>query len=117
VGYGVSFDAHAAGSPAISGPAMKTYHYRGEATLVPIERIHPSKMIGRKDPKQPRLEGAREELASGDAIEPIALFRHDGEYLLADGMHRYMAALEAALTHLPCAFWESAWSINRGEWI
>jgi hypothetical protein len=112
----MAFHSTRRSSPAISGAAMKTYHYRGEATLVPIERIHPSKMTGRKDPKLPRLERAREELASGDAIAPIALFRHNGEYLLADGMHHYTAAQEAGLTHLPCVFWESVWSINRGEW-
>lgn len=95
---------------------MKTYCYRGEATLLPIEQIHPSKMTGRKDPKLPRLEKAREELASGAPIAPIALFRHGGEYLLADGMHRYTAAKEAGLTHLPCVFWESAWSNDRKEW-
>ena len=73
-------------------------------------------MTGRKDPKLPRLEKAREELASGDEIAPIALFPHDGEYLLADGMHRYTAALEAGLTHLPCVFWESVRGINRTDW-
>ena len=49
---------------------MKTYHYHGEATLVPIGQIHPTKMTGRKEPKLPRLEKAREELASGAAIAP-----------------------------------------------
>jgi ParB-like chromosome segregation protein Spo0J len=95
---------------------VKTYHYRGEATLIPIEQIRPSKMTGRKEPKLPRLQKACEELASGAAIEPVAVFDHNGEYLLADGMHRYTAAKEAALTHLPCVFWESVWSINRDEW-
>lgn len=70
---------------------MKTYHYRGEATLIPIEQIRPSKMTGRKEPKLPRLQKACEELASGAAIEPVAVFDHNGEYLLADGMHRYTA--------------------------
>lgn len=96
---------------------MKTYSYVGEATLVPIEQIHPSKMTGRKDPKLPRLAKARNELASGAAIAPIAVFLHDGQYLLADGMHRYTAAKEAGLTHLPCVFWEAAWSINPEEWV
>jgi ParB-like chromosome segregation protein Spo0J len=77
---------------------MKTHHYEGEATLIPIEQILPSKMTGRMDPKLPRLDKAREELASGTAIARVALFRHDGEYLLADGMHRYTAAMEAGLT-------------------
>jgi len=116
VGYGVLFDVEAVIPQSVTQRAMKTYHYRGEATLVPIEQIHPTKMTGRKDPKLPRLEKAREELASGSAIAPIALFRHDGEYLLADGMHRYAAALEAGLTHLRCVFCESAWNIHRGEW-
>jgi ParB-like chromosome segregation protein Spo0J len=95
---------------------MRTYNYPGDTMLIPIEQIHPSKMTGRKEPKLPRLEKAREELASGGAIAPIALFCHNGEYLLADGMHRYTAAKEAGLTHLPCVLWESAWSINREEW-
>lgn len=95
---------------------MKTYRYVGDAQLIPIEQIHPSKMSGRKEPKLPRLEKARGELASGAAIAPIAIFDHNGEYLLADGMHRYTAALEAGLTHLPCEFWEPAWPISREEW-
>jgi len=28
-------------------------------------------------------------------------------------MHRYVAAKEAGLTHLPCVFWESAWASTR----
>lgn len=88
---------------------------RGEATLVPIDQIHPSKMMGREEPKLPRLQKAREELASGAAIAPVAVFYHYGEYLLADGMHRYTAAKEMGLTHLPCVFWESAWTISREE--
>jgi ParB-like chromosome segregation protein Spo0J len=95
---------------------VKTYPYRGEATLIPIAQIHPSRMTSRKEPKLPRLQKAREELASGAAIRPVAVFHHNGEYLLADGMHRYVAAKEAGLTHLPCVFWQSAWGINRDEW-
>jgi ParB-like chromosome segregation protein Spo0J len=95
---------------------MHTYRYEGTATLIPIGLIHPSKMSGRKEPKLPRLQKARDELAAGMTIAPIAIFDHDGEYLLADGMHRYTAAKEAGLTHLPCVFWTSAWPINRDDW-
>lgn len=95
---------------------VKTYPCMEQATLIPFEKIHPSKMSGRKEPKLPRLKKAREELISGAAISPIALFHHNGEYLLADGMHRYTAAKEAGLTHLPCVFWESVRDINRDEW-
>jgi ParB-like chromosome segregation protein Spo0J len=95
---------------------VKTYPHTGQATLLPIEQIRPSKMTGRKEPKLPRLQKAREELASGATIAPVALFHYNGEYLLADGMHRYTVANEAKLTHLPCVFWEPAWGINRDEW-
>lgn len=95
---------------------MRTYRYQGEATVIPIEEIRPSKMTGRKEPKLPRLDKAREELASDAVIAPVAVFHHGGEYLLADGMHRYTAAIEAGLTHLPCVFWEPVWGINRDEW-
>jgi ParB-like chromosome segregation protein Spo0J len=95
---------------------VRTYSYSGKALLIPIEQIHPSKMNGRKEPKLPRLETARRDLALGVEIAPVAVFDFNGEYLLADGMHRYMAAREAGLTHLPCVFWESAWSIIRDDW-
>jgi ParB-like chromosome segregation protein Spo0J len=97
-------------------PEVKTYSYEGEAELIAIEHIRPSRMLGRKEPKLPRLKRAREELAAGAVLAPVAVFRHNGEYLLADGMHRYTVAKEAGLTHLPCVFWDPAWSINRGEW-
>lgn len=97
-------------------PTLKTYSCTEHATLIPVEKIHPSKMSGRKEPKLPRLQKAREELMSGAKIGPIALFDHNGEYLLADGMHRYTAAKEAGLTHLPCVFWDSVWGVNRDEW-
>lgn len=95
---------------------MKTYKYEGEAQLIPIEQIHPSRMTGRKEPKLPRLQKARDELAAGVVIHPIALFNYNGEFLLAHGMHRYTAAKEAGLTHVPCVFWTSAWAINRDDW-
>jgi ParB-like chromosome segregation protein Spo0J len=95
---------------------VKTYRYVGDAQLILIEQIRPSKMTGRREPKLPRLENARDELASGAAIAPISLFEHNGEYLLADGMHRYTAAREAGLTHLPCVFWDSVGPINRDDW-
>lgn len=95
---------------------MRTYPCTEDATLIPVGQIHPSKMSGRKEPTLPRLQKTREELKAGAAIGPIALFRHNGEYLLADGMHRYTAAKEAGLTHLPCVFWESVWEINRDDW-
>lgn len=95
---------------------MKTYRYKGEAVLLPIGELRPSRMTGRKDPKLPRLQAARDELAAGAVIAPVAVFHHNGEYLLADGMHRYTAAKEAGLTHLPCVFTEAAWGINRDEW-
>lgn len=95
---------------------MKTYTHTGPAALIPIEKIRPSRMTGRKEPKLPRLQKARDELASGVPIAPVAVFHYNGEYLLADGMHRYTAAREAGLTHLPCEFWEPAWGVNRDEW-
>jgi hypothetical protein len=45
-----------------------------------MEQIHGSKTTGRKEPKIPRLRKAREQLASGVAIEPVAVFRHDDEH-------------------------------------
>jgi ParB-like chromosome segregation protein Spo0J len=84
--------------------------------LIAIEQIHPSKMTGRKEPKLPRLQKARDELVAGIEIAPVAVFDHEGEYLLADGMHRYIAAKEKGLTHLPCVFWDSVRALNRDEW-
>jgi ParB-like chromosome segregation protein Spo0J len=95
---------------------MKTYRYSGDAQLIPIGLIHPSNMTGRGGPKLPRLQQVRDKLASDAELHPVAIFIHEGEYLLADGMHRYTAAKEAGMTHLPCVVWEPAWEINRGDW-
>lgn len=64
----------------------------------------------------PRLEDRRAEMMAGVPLPPVALFNHEGELLLADGMHRYTVAKEMGLTHLPCVFWTSAWPIDRKDW-
>jgi ParB-like chromosome segregation protein Spo0J len=92
---------------------MTTYIYEGEAQLIPIQSIRPVKLVKRG---LPRLQEIRDLMAAGKPLPPIALFNREGELLLADGMHRYTAALEAGLTHVPCVFWESVWPINRDDW-
>jgi ParB-like chromosome segregation protein Spo0J len=92
---------------------MTTYIYEGEAQLIPIQRIRPVKLIKRG---LPRLQEKRDLMAAGRPLPPLALFDHEGELLLADGMHRYTVAKEMGFTHLPCVFWTSAWPIDRNDW-
>jgi ParB-like chromosome segregation protein Spo0J len=94
---------------------VKTYPCNAKATLISIEQIRPVKLTNRG---LPRLQGARDDLASGRALDPVAVFDYQGRYLLADGMHRYTAAKEMGLTHLPCVFWPTEeYNLNLEDYV
>src|SRR5271169_1225565 len=46
------------------------------------------------------VEEYAEAMLRGDKFPPVIVFQNDGEYIMADGFHRFRSARKARLTHI-----------------
>jgi len=76
-----------------------------------ISSVHENESNIREGYDAEKVEFLAEQIKSVGLIEPITVYPHpdiEGDYLIREGNHRYLASLKAGETEIPCMVWPSS---------
>ncbi|MGQ3382947.1 ParB/RepB/Spo0J family partition protein [Glutamicibacter sp. TV12E] len=85
--------------------------FRGTLQILSISSVHENESNIREGYDAEKVEFLAKQIKSVGLIEPITVYPHpdiDGDYLIREGNHRYLASLKAGETEIPCMVWPSS---------
>lgn len=79
--------------------------FRGKLEILPISSVHENESNIREGYDADKLAFIAGQIKSVGLIEPLVVYPHpdiEGDYLIREGNHRYLASLQAGETEIPC---------------
>ncbi|WP_133833788.1 ParB/RepB/Spo0J family partition protein [Arthrobacter sp. JUb115] len=85
--------------------------FRGTLQILSITSVHENENNIREGYDAEKVEFLAKQIKSVGLIEPITVYPHpdiEGDYLIREENHRYLASLKAGETDIPCMVWPSS---------